>query len=269
MQSQIISSNGITASDHPSSHNSHAYIHSGNSNTVPVSVKKNKKDLTQFTPAIAHELRNPLTNIQLSVEMLQTVIKDDKLKTFLGIIMRSSVRINDLIVELLKYNQDEVQSEKCSAHQLLDEALELAKDRLDLKNISVRKNYKQDCELVLNRPEMKIALTNIIVNAIEAMTTGKGQLKLATKSVKNKYGILIQDNGCGISKERLKKIFKPYFTTKPTGLGVGLAAAYSIFHSNGVRVNVKSKEGKGTRFILLFDNNQQVENKNPESLHYI
>jgi len=253
MQPQLISSNGITASDHLYSHNSDSYMQSANNNTVPVGAKKNKKNLTQFILAIAHELRNPLTNIQLSVKMIESVIEDDKLKIFLDIIMRSTTRINDLIVELLKYNQDEVQSEKCSVHQLLDEVLELVKDRLDLKNISVRKNYKQDCKLILNRPEMKIALTNIIVNAIEAMTTGQGQLKLATRSVKNKYGVLIQDNGCGIGKEQLKKIFKPYFTTKPTGLGVGLAATYNIFRSNDVRVNVESKKGKGTRFTLLFD----------------
>ena len=254
MQPQLISSNGITASDHLSSHNSDSHIHSTYNNTVLDSVKKNKKDLTQFTLAIAHEIRNPLTNIQLSVEMLQSIIEDDKLKIFLDIIRRSTTRINDLIVELLKYNQEEVKSEKCSVHQLLDEILELVKDRLDLKNISVRKNYEQDCELVLNRSEIKIALTNIIINAIEAMTTGKGRLKLATKSGKNKYGVLIQDNGCGISKERLKKIFKPYFTTKPTGLGVGLTAADNIFRSNDVRIKVDSKEGRGTRFILLFDN---------------
>ena len=168
--------------------------------------------------------------------------------------MRSITRMNDLIVELLKYNQEEVASEKCSVQQLLDEVLELAKDRLDLKNISVRKKYEGDCELVLNKPEMKIALTNIIVNAIEAMTKSKGKLKLATKSIKNKYGIMIQDNGCGINKDRLRKIFQPYFTTKPAGLGVGLAAAYDIFRSNDVRVYVKSKEGRGTRFTLLFDN---------------
>jgi signal transduction histidine kinase len=254
MQPQVISSNRIKTIAYPSSRNSNSGILLDKTNAPP-GVKKSNMNHRQFTPAMAHEFRNPLTNIQLSVEMLNSVIEDDKLKVFLGIIMRSSARINDLIIELLKYERDEVQPEKCSAQQLLDEILDLAKDRLDLKNVLVKKNYEEDCELVLNKPEMKIALTNIIVNAIDAMTTGQGQLKLATRSNKNKYAVLIQDNGCGISKENLKHIFDPYFTNKPGGVGIGLTAASSIFLSNNVRVSVESKDGKGTRFILVFDKN--------------
>ena len=260
MQPQLISSNTLatTPDNYLSAHHSNLYKDPAD-NIRQVNAKK---DSGYFTSAMAHEFRNPLTNIQLSVEMLKSVIEDDKMKVFLGIIMRSSARINDLIIELLKYEQGEVRPESCCAHQLLDEVLELSKDRLDLKNISVQKNYAQDCELVLNKPEMKIALTNIIVNAIDAMKSGQGQLKIATRSIKSKYAILIQDNGCGISKENLKKIFIPYFTNKPTGLGIGLTAAYSIFRSNDVRVTVESKEGKGTRFILWFDNNGTTFNAN-------
>jgi C4-dicarboxylate-specific signal transduction histidine kinase len=100
---------------------------------------------------------------------------------------------------------------------------------------------------------MKIALTNIIVNAIDAMTTGKGQLTLITKSIESRYVVMINDNGCGISKENLKNIFKPYYTNKPSGLGIGLAATANILRSNNIRVNVNRRETKGTCFILLFD----------------
>jgi len=212
-----------------------------------------KPSIDYYIPALAHELRNPLTNIQLAVEFLKSAIKDDQLSIFPDIILRSTTRINELIIELLKYDQEKIKLEKCTIHQLLDEILELTKDRLDLKNISVRKNYKQDCELLLNKPEMKIALTNVIVNAIDAMIAGKGELKLATSSIKSKYAIIIEDNGCGISKANLKNIFKPYFTNKSAGMGIGLTAAHHIFRSNDVRVNVESTEGKGTRFILSFD----------------
>jgi signal transduction histidine kinase len=103
---------------------------------------------------------------------------------------------------------------------------------------------------------MKIALTNIIVNAIDAMSQ-KGELKIITKSIERKYAIQIEDNGCGISREDLKNIFKPYFTNKPGGLGLGLAATCDILQSNHVGVFVESEEGKGTRFILLFDKANQ------------
>jgi len=211
----------------------------------------------QSVSALAHDIRNPLTNIDLSIEMLGAAIKDDDLKIYLDIIMRSSIRINGLVNELLKYRQaDHAPAKKHSIHQLLDEVLETAEDRRMLNNISVRKEYAtDDCEIALDRPKMRIALTNIIINAIESMTSKKGELKLVTKSAGTKYIIQIEDTGCGISKENLKNIFKPYFTFKPGGLGLGLATTNDILRSNHVGVFVASEEGIGTRFILMFDKN--------------
>jgi signal transduction histidine kinase len=211
-------------------------------------------DRGSIITALIHELRNPLTNIKLSVELLESFSTDDKWKTILDIIRRSSTRISDLINDLLKNKQDE--AKRHSIQQLLDEALELARDRISLKNIAVIKKYEQDCELTLNGAEIKIALTNIIVNAIDAMTTGGGQLTLITKSIESSYILMIKDNGCGISKENLKDIFSPYYTNKLGGLGIGLTTTGNILHSNNIRVNVESRETKGTCFILLFDRNE-------------
>ena len=118
MRRQLISSNTITTTPdyYPPAHHSNLYIDPADNNHQVDA----KKDSEYFTSALAHEFRNPLTNIQLSVEMLKSVIEDDKMKVFLGIIMRSSARINDLIIELLKYERGEVRPEKCSARQLLD-----------------------------------------------------------------------------------------------------------------------------------------------------
>lgn len=217
-----------------------------------------KDQSSQFVSALAHEIRNPLANINLSVGILQSAIKDDELKTYLDIIIRSSIRINHLINDLLQYQEaDEMLAETHSVHQLLDEVLEMTGDRIMLKNIAVRRIYAaQDCRVVMNRPEMKIALTNIIINAIDAMDLEKRELKLVTKSIRGKFLITIEDNGCGISKSNLKNIFKPYFTTKPGGLGVGLGATYVILQSNQVEVKVESEAGRGTRFILYFNNNR-------------
>jgi signal transduction histidine kinase len=217
-----------------------------------------KEPSIEFIAVLAHEVRNPLTNISLSLEMLASVLKDSNQKVYLDIIKRSSVRINDLVNELLKYQQAElVQTEKHSIHLLLEEVLRMAADRVLLKNIEVRRFYSaQDCAVELNRPKMKIALTNIIINAIDAMADMKGHLTIITKSKESKFLIEIEDNGCGISKENLKNIFKPYFTNKPGGLGLGLTATCDILRSNHVRVNVESEEGRGTRFILMFNRHQ-------------
>ena len=186
-------------------------------------------------------------------ELTLAALKDNDLKIYLAIIMRSSIRINEIINEVLKYHGvDEVQPEEHSIHHMLDEVLTMAEDRIRLKNIMVRKNYCRDCKIMLNKPKMKIALTNIIINAIDAMTEKKGELKLITKSGKTNYVVQIEDNGCGISKGNLEHIFQAYFTNKPGGLGLGLSTTHAILHSNNVGVNVESQEGQGTKFILSF-----------------
>jgi signal transduction histidine kinase len=237
-----------------------SYIPSSNlfKSLTPPKIVQKKPGL--LASALAHEVRNPLSNINLAVEMLKSMNGGDDQKIYLDIIMRSSVRINDLIKELLKYQEaDEVQAEKHSIHQLLDEVLVMIEDRIMLKNIAIRKDYAaQDCKIILNGPKMKIALTNIIINAIDAMTSGKGELKLVTRSIDGNYVIQIEDNGCGIGKGDLKNIFKPYFTNKPGGLGLGLATTYHILRSNHVGVNVESNEGGGTRFMLMFEKNINI-----------
>ncbi|MBC7874183.1 MAG: HAMP domain-containing histidine kinase [Ferruginibacter sp.] len=208
----------------------------------------------EFVSFLAHEIRNPLTNIKLSVDIMEQALKDNDLKIYLAIIMRSTVRINEIVNEVLKYHGvDEILSEEHSIHQMLEEVLTMAEDRIRLKNITIRKNYAPDRRIFMNKPKMKIALTNIIINAIDAMTSEKGELKLVTKRGKTSYTLQIEDNGCGISKANLEHIFLAYFTNKPGGLGLGLATTKAILHSNNVGVNVESREGEGTRFILSFE----------------
>lgn len=210
-------------------------------------------DLQQAS-AVVHEVRNPLNNINLSVQMLEAVLKDGDLKIYLDIIKRSSARINFLISELLKEEEPvEAQVGKYSMHQLLDEVIELAGDQMALKHITITKDFTgDDYKTAMSRPQIKMALTNIVMNAIEAMPPCDGELKLVTKSIGYNYEIQIADNGCGINKEHLKYIFKPYFTNKPGGCGLGLAIVYEILRINNIRVNVASAPGKGTCFILLF-----------------
>ena len=215
------------------------------------------KDISVFV----HELRNPLNNIALSVEMLESLTDDKDLKIYLDIITRSSARMSGLINELLKPKEEEaVLPQKHSIQQLLDEVVEITKDSIALKNIAVIKDYDtEDARIFFDRPKLKIALTNIIVNAIDAMTPGKGELRLMARSTANRYRVQIEDNGCGIIKKYMSKIFKPYFTLKPGGIGLGLAATYDILRSNRVELHVESEEGEGTRFDLLFEKERNTK----------
>ena len=214
-----------------------------------------QKNETKFASFLVHEVRNPLSNINLAVEMLQASLIDEDQKIYLDIIMRGSRRINVIVTDLLTAGEaEQMQQEKNAIHQLLDEVLTMTQDKILLKNITVRKDFTTlDCKILVNNRKLKIALTNIIINAIEAMPSEHGKLKLITKSISGKCVIIIEDNGIGINKENLTNIFKPYYTSKPEGMGLGLSTALEILQSIHAGVEVQSVEGKGTRFILSFN----------------
>jgi signal transduction histidine kinase len=219
------------------------------------SPKTVQKQPAQFASALAHEVRNPLSNINLAVEMLQSIAKDDKHKIYLDIIRRGSGRINDLVGDLIAYYQtEELHPENYSLNLLVDEVLAKTADRIMLKNIEVVKDYTVDESIIcVDSQKIKIALTNIIINAIDAMSPENGELKLVTKSWNGKCSVEIEDNGIGISKENLKNIFKPYFTNKSGGMGLGLSSTLDILMSNHVGIDIHSQEGVGTSFILAFN----------------
>jgi signal transduction histidine kinase len=209
-------------------------------------------DNATLLPALAHEVRNPLSTINLAVEMLNMGALDEEQRQFLDIIERGSRRITELINRLLVSSQaDETRSELYSLYQLLDDVLLMARDRILLKHITVRKEYTETQQSVfIDKEKMKIALSNIIANAIDAMPSQGGELTLVMKSAGRQNTIEIRDNGIGISKEHLKDIFKPFFTNKSDGLGLGLSVTLDILRANNASVDVRSEEGTGTCFIL-------------------
>jgi signal transduction histidine kinase len=209
----------------------------------------------QYFFALAHEVRNPLCNINLACDMLKFANLDEEQRTCLDIIMRGSTRINDLINILLKSEEvEEIKYEHYSLQQLLEDVIVITRDRILLKQVEVSRAYATtERGVLMDIDKMKIAITNIVINAIDAMTFGKGQLKLTTKLIDETISMEIQDNGVGISKENMERMFEPYFTNKPGGMGLGLSATLEILKANQARVSVQSEEGVGTCFILSFD----------------
>ena len=137
---------------------------------------------------------------------------------------------------------------------MLDSALELAKDRIQLKKIQVQKNYASDmCNVSADMEKLKIAFLNVIVNAVEAMQEEKGLLKLKTESKDNKCVITITDNGMGMDSETQSKLFEPYFTSKAKGNGLGLTNTQNIILNHKGNIEVESQPGKGTSFIISLD----------------
>jgi signal transduction histidine kinase len=205
---------------------------------------------------IAHEIRNPLTNIDLSAGHLEndTLGTEDK-KTFLGIIARNSRRINELINELLSATKfSDLQYEEIRVDDLLDESVNEAIDRAQLNRVRIDKNYSTEkIWLNVDRHRMKIALLNIIVNAMEAMSGENCRLILETSVVRNQCIIIIRDNGKGMDAETLSKVFDPYFTSKSKGNGLGMTNTQNIVLNHKGKIEVFSESGKGTSFIITLN----------------
>ena len=205
---------------------------------------------------IAHEVRNPLTNINLAMEQLKSEMTAEGDNGILfEMVQRNSNRINQLITDLLNSTKfAELSPSKLSINALLDESLELARDRILLYNITVKKKYSNDiCEVSVDKDKLKIAFLNIIVNAIEAMEPGKGILTITTRGENNKCVIEIADNGMGMDKESLGRLFEPYFTSKPKGNGLGLTNTQNIILNHKGTIQAESEKGRGTVFFITLD----------------
>jgi signal transduction histidine kinase len=203
---------------------------------------------------IAHEVRNPLTNINLSLEQLRSEIPpNENNDIFFDMIARNSNRINTLVSELLNSTRvSELNFDEVSINELLDESLALAADRISLKHIDIVKNYDRSiCTIKIDKEKIKIVFLNLVVNAIEAMEKS-GQLVLSTRAENKKCIVTIQDNGKGMDKEQMGRLFEPYFSTKNDGNGLGLANAQNIILSHEGKISAESEKGVGTTFTVSF-----------------
>ena len=207
---------------------------------------------------LAHEVRNPLNNINLSVEHLRDEVKENEnTDLYLGIIQRNSSRIGSLITELLNSSrQQEMKLEQEILQSVLDESISESVDRLYLRGINMQVKYPDEPVLVkVDKEKLKMAFSNIIVNATEAITGPGGQISITVESNEKSHSVTISDNGCGISEENISRLFEPYFTSKRNGMGLGLASTLNIIQSNKATIDVKSQLNVGTAFTITFERN--------------
>ncbi|WP_121356531.1 hybrid sensor histidine kinase/response regulator [Flavisolibacter nicotianae] len=204
---------------------------------------------------LAHEVRNPLNNINMSVEQLaHSGTENEENTLFLDIIQRNSKRIGDIITELLDTARPtELTFDKHSLQSIMDEAIAEALDRITLQRINMQIRYANSpCYIMANKEKLRIAFLNIIINAVEAMEPGNGILAISIDTSKNLHTVVIRDNGCGIPEENLSRLFEPYFTSKRNGMGLGLAATLNILQSHRANIDVSSALKQGTTFTISF-----------------
>jgi signal transduction histidine kinase len=203
---------------------------------------------------IAHEVRNPLTNIALASDQLKQVTHDPEGDLLIDMVSRNVVRINHLVSELLNSTKYlHLEFIPVNINHVVDEALDLARDRIELNQVKVEKEYEEMPAIPVDREKMKFAFLNIIVNAVEAMPTVGGILKIRTLRLGKRTIIEFTDNGSGMDAETIERLFEPYYTAKVGGSGLGLTNTQNIVINHKGNISVRSQTGRGSTFTITLN----------------
>ena len=213
----------------------------------------------KMAQTLAHEIRNPLTNISLSISFLKSVITgEDK---YLDMVLKNSNKINEITTNFINNTKAvELKIEKTPLNKIIREAIDTCQDRVNLKNIVFNTSIAETQDIIVNADfeKLSIAIGNIILNATEAIeNTSTPTIDVNSKIQGNKTILTISDNGKGISEEKLKTIFEPFATDKKSGIGVGLSSVYNIISMHNGDIEVKSNIGEGTTFYIKMESEQQ------------
>lgn len=203
---------------------------------------------------LAHEIRNPLTNITLSLNQLEEEVPaTDDVTMYFNIIERCAKRIDKLIDQLLRSSQRQyIESSECDLIDVVKDAIEGAKDRAKLREIVLITDFESNTiPYFCDTEKIKLAVSNLITNAIESIGSPSGQVIIGTYEEGNYFQIYVEDNGAGMSEEQKESLFDPFFTSKKNGLGLGLTSTQGIILEHKGQIEVESEVGVGSTFTIL------------------
>lgn len=207
--------------------------------------------LGQLSAGLAHEIRNPLSTIKTSAEMLaQNVPSDNGLAHEMAGFISSEVdRTNSLVTRFLDFARPlSVRLEKTDLTQLIDRAVSDIEKHSPPLDVTIYKNYAPDIPpFRLDGQLMERVVYNLLLNAAQA-SPAQGTVTVKTRQFNSTVEIAVIDRGPGIEPKHLENIFNPFFTTKPTGVGLGLAIVSKIVDEHGGKITVESEPGEGSVF---------------------
>lgn len=210
--------------------------------------------LGQLAAGIAHEIRNPLTSINILIQSMREKLPiENAFQEDLKVIEEEIGRINEIVEQFLRFAKPSPPLfEKTEVFPILEETLQLLRPQIEKSRISVKKEFYPLPPMTIDKEQIKQVILNILLNAIQAMPEG-GHLILGGRVSEDGDGVKlwIKDSGVGIPSEMMNKLFDPFFSTKESGMGLGLSIAHRIIDSHHGKIEVESTPGKGTLFTLF------------------
>lgn len=212
--------------------------------------------IAQLAKSIAHEIRNPLNFISLSIDHIRKKYEpqgnEDKeaFESHITSIKHEIQRLNKLVGDFLDYGRPlRLNLQEVDINSLIDDVIALIWAKAEKDKIKIHHICGKLPKLSLDPELIKTCIFNVILNAFQAMPAG-GELSVSTKTSDNRAYIIIEDTGIGIAKENLSKLFDPFFSTKSTGLGLGLALTKRVIEEHNGKVDFQSVEGRGSTVTI-------------------
>lgn len=211
----------------------------------------------RLTQAVAHEIRNPLNVINLSVDHVSSKFapQDEAARTqftrLLSSLKDEIRRLKHLVNDVLNYGRPaHLGPEEVDVQGIVEETIGLIRPQADEQGVEVKFERVQTPAIVVGDPErLKSCFSNIAINALQAMPSG-GSLLARVSRTNDSVEVSIADTGVGISQEAINKIFEPYFSTKKTGFGLGLAVTKKIVEEHHGSITVSSDQNRGSTFVV-------------------
>lgn len=208
--------------------------------------------------AIAHEIRNPLNYINLTLDHLRSKFSPEQAERsgeyskLIGQIKSEVARINQQISDFLNYSRPaKANLQPIDARKTIEDSLRLVEAQAAENNIKIAVVERENVPHIMGDPEfLRSVFNNLFINAVQAMGSDGGNLNIKISPDAENVRFEISDSGSGIPAENLSKIFEPYFSTKETGTGLGLAIVQKIVDIHNGTIDVESAEGKGTKFTV-------------------
>lgn len=224
-------------------------------------IKRLENMRSQFVANVSHELKTPLTSIKGFSETLRIVDDENTKNKFLDIIDKETDRLTLLIEDILILsnieNMNKLSNEKFNPNEVVDDVINMVKKEATKKNISIEAEKKFNGLLVGDKNKFYQVVLNLVTNGIK-YSNENGNVKIFTNKSKNKFVLMVKDDGIGIPKEDLPRIFERFYTvdksrtSKSTGLGLAIVK-HIVKLFNG-EIFVESEVGKGSKFTVVSRN---------------
>ncbi|MDI3480428.1 MAG: hypothetical protein PWQ97_83 [Tepidanaerobacteraceae bacterium] len=225
-----------------------------------ISRLKNLTAVGELAASAIHEIKNPIFSIRGFLRLLEnSLMQDDKRREYTKIMIAELDRLSKLADDFLMIaKSQEKKGENVFIHTFLEEILKLFNPRFDVKGITCHFQADDDIAPVfIDADQLKQVFINIMQNALDAMSQG-GNIYVSVSSKENNVITEIRDEGPGIKKEDKGNVFKPFFTTKENGTGLGLYISKRIISNYGGTIDFESEEGCGTKFIIKLPTSRNI-----------